>query len=71
VLELERDPVLGVFTEQTLTARNWKRLDNVAIDTVFNTAIDSVVSGSSTIDDAIKRAEDQLNNLQPSPDAAQ
>ena len=61
VLELQRDPVLGVFTEQTLTAQSWPRPDIIATDSIFNTMIDSVVRGEATIDEALTRAQDQIN----------
>lgn len=66
VLELQRDPTLGVFTEQTLTAQSWPRLDIGATDSIFNTLIDSVVRGEAAPDEALRRAQDQLNQLQKS-----
>lgn len=63
VLELQRDPALGVFTEQTLTAQSWPRPDIVATDSIFNTMIDSVVRGESPVPEALRRAQDQLNQL--------
>lgn len=66
----QRDPMLGVFAEQTLTAAGWKRADIAAIDTVFNTAIDDVVTGAAAPDEALRRAVDQLKQIQaalPSP----
>lgn len=61
VLELQRDPVLGVFTEQALTAQSWPRPDIIATDSIFNTMIDSVVRGEATVDEALGRGQDQLN----------
>ncbi len=61
VLELQRDPVLGVFTEQALTAQSWPRPDIVVVDSIFNTMIDSVVRGETTTDEALTRAQDQLS----------
>lgn len=63
VIELQRDPTLGVFTEQTLTAQSWPRPDIVATDSIFNTMIDSVVRGEAAPDEALRRAQDQLNQL--------
>lgn len=60
VIESQRDPVLGVFADQALTAKSWPRPDNVT-DTIFNKAIDDVVTGTSTINESLRRAEDQLN----------
>lgn len=70
VLELQRDPVLGVFSEQTLTAQTWSRPDIVATDAIFNTMIDSVVRGEATAEEALKRAQDQLNQLLPNDETA-
>lgn len=65
--KIKRDPTLGVFAEQTLTAVTWPRVDIVAIDAIFNTMIDSVVTGAATTAESLRRAEDQLNQLQPEP----
>lgn len=64
IAALARDPVLGVFTEQTLTAVTWPRADIVATDTVLNTMIDSVVTGAATPPEALRRAADQLKQIQ-------
>lgn len=71
VLELQRDPDLGVFAEQALTAQSWTRVDIAATDTIFNSLIDDVVTGRASIDDAIRRAQDQLNNLRQTDEQAQ
>jgi len=63
VIELQRDPELGVFAEQALSARTWPRFDIGAADTIFNALIDDVVTGAATLDDALRRAQDQLNAL--------
>lgn len=63
VLELQRDPIMGVFAEQTLTAKSWPRYDLAATDTIMNTMIDSVVTGATTIGDALQRAQDQVNQV--------
>ncbi len=58
------DPILGVFADQVLTAKSWPRADIVATDAIFNTMIDSIVKGEATsYDEALRRAEDQLNLL--------
>lgn len=67
VVELERDPTLGVFAEQTLTARTWARPDIAATDSIFTTMIDGVVTGTAPVGEALKRAEDQLNQLWTQP----
>ncbi|MFH1354438.1 MAG: extracellular solute-binding protein [bacterium] len=69
VVNLIRDPTLGVFAEQSLTAVTWPRIDIVAIDTIFNTMIDDVVTGAATPIESLRRAEGQLNQLQPEPES--
>ena len=68
---LKRDPTLGVFAEQALTAVTWPRIDIVAIDAIFNTMIDNVVTGAATPAESLRRAEDQINQLQPEPAPAE
>jgi len=63
VIESQRDPELGVFADQALTAKSWSRPDIAAADSIFNQAIDDVVTGASTAKEALRRAEDQLNRL--------
>ncbi|MEX2055198.1 MAG: extracellular solute-binding protein [Candidatus Andersenbacteria bacterium] len=63
VVDLQRDPILGVFTDQTLNARSWVRSDIAASDAIFNTMIDSVVTGTAAPAEALRRAEDQLKQL--------
>ena len=59
------DPELGVFAEQALQAVTWPRVDIVATDAIFNRMIDDVVTGGAAIPDALRRAEDQLQQLIP------
>ncbi len=63
VVQFQNDSVLGVFSEQSLTAATWRRKAGTAVDSIFNTAIDDVANGSATVADAIRRAEEQLDNL--------
>jgi ABC-type glycerol-3-phosphate transport system substrate-binding protein len=71
VVESQRDPEIGVFAEQALAARSWQRVDIGAIDTIFNAMIDDVVTGATTLDEALRRAQDQLNALRvTTPNAA-
>ncbi len=60
---VKNDPTIGVFAEQALIADSWPRVDVVAIDAIFNTMIDEVVTGATTIPDALRRAEDQIEKL--------
>jgi len=61
VLQLERDQDIGVFAQGALTADSWPRPDITVSDKIFNDMIDGVVTGQNTVTDALKRAEDQLN----------
>jgi multiple sugar transport system substrate-binding protein len=63
VVQSQHDPVIGVFAEQSLSATTWRRQAGTAVDSIFNTAIDNIASGSATVNDALRRAEDQLNKL--------
>ena len=54
---------LTVFAEQSLTARSWYQIDPAPIEKIFSDAIESVVLGSATIDEAIEILNDQLNLL--------
>ncbi len=58
-----RDPDLGVFADQALTAAAWPRVDIVASDGIFNRMIDDVVTGAATPRDALSRAQDQLQQI--------
>lgn len=70
---LQRDPVLGVFADQAITATTWLRGNIVAVDAIFNNLIDSINTGAATIDIALSRAQDQLNQVRPNlaPPAAE
>jgi len=62
-----RDPLFGTFAQQALTAKSWRRPDPVAVDAIFNTMIDSVITGAATIDESMARAETQLNQATAQP----
>lgn len=67
IAEAARDPVIGAFAEQALTAATWPRTDIVATDAIVNTMIDSVVTGAATPAESLRRAQDQLNQLAAQP----
>lgn len=69
VIAFERDPILGVFAEQSLTAATWPRGDIVSVDAIINNMIDSIVTGASVPSEALHRASDQLNQIQPPADS--
>ena len=54
---------LAVFADQSLTARSWYQIDSAAIEKIFNDAIESVVLGSATYDDAIENMTNQITLL--------
>lgn len=66
VINSQRDPELGVFADQALTAKTWSRPDISGADTIFNQLIDDVVTGATTAKEGLRRAEDQLNRLKTS-----
>jgi multiple sugar transport system substrate-binding protein len=63
VVQLQRDPELGVFAEQALSATSWPRIDITATDKIFAEMVDSVVTGVATVDQALQRGQDRLNQL--------
>jgi len=54
---------LAIFAEQSLTARNWYQADSSAIEKIFNNAIESIVLGSATYDQAIENMANQTTLL--------
>ena len=63
VSQQQSDPNLGVFAEQSLTARSWHQADDAAIETIFSDMIDNVNLGRQSVTDAIKGAEDKTSVL--------
>lgn len=59
----KEDPDLGVFAEQSLTARSWYQVDNLTIETILADMVESVVSGKTTVKESISRAVNQINIL--------
>lgn len=57
------DPNLSVFASQALTARSWYEIDDVAIDGIFNTAIESVLNGSASALQSLEQAQSSVSNL--------
>ncbi len=68
VIAFQRDPVLGVFAEQSLTAGTWPRGDIVSVDAIINNMIDDIVTGATVPTEALRRASDQLNQIRPPAD---
>ncbi len=64
LIEWQRsDSDLSVFADQALSARSWYQVDNQAIEKIFAGMVESVVLGEATIDQAIKKAADQVTVL--------
>ncbi|MDP3954643.1 MAG: extracellular solute-binding protein [bacterium] len=63
VEEQKNKPDIGVFAEQSLSARSWYQVDNAAIEGIFADMIDDVNFGRRTISEALKTAESQVNVL--------
>lgn len=57
------DPFLGVFAQQLLTAKSWRRPDEEAVDTIFEDMIDEVASGQKTSGEAMAAAMSRINAL--------
>jgi ABC-type glycerol-3-phosphate transport system substrate-binding protein len=61
--QVQDNPQIAIFAEQSLTARNWYQIDPLPIEKIFSDAIESVVLGSATTARAIGTLNDQLNLL--------
>jgi len=59
----KNDPDLGVFAQQALTAHSWYQVDNLTIEQYLADMIESVVLGEATIEEAIKKAVNQVTLL--------
>lgn len=57
------DPDFNVFARQALTARSWYEADSAKIDEIFNSAIQSVLSGQADSGKALSQAQDQVSQL--------
>lgn len=53
----------SIFAEQALSAKDWFQIDNLAIESIFNNMIESVVLGRLTVQEAISTAADQVTVL--------
>ncbi len=54
------DPTYGIFASQALTARSWYEADNTQIDSIINSAIQNVLSGSTDSGHALGTAQDAV-----------
>jgi ABC-type glycerol-3-phosphate transport system substrate-binding protein len=63
VESMKNDLALGVFAQQALTAKNWRQIDNNAIDKIFREMIDTVNRGAMVVSEAVQTAEERVNAL--------
>jgi len=64
IINLQKNDLrLGVFAEQSLTAKSWYQIDNSAIESLFAETIDNVNFGRLSVRDALKNAESEVNVL--------
>jgi maltose-binding protein MalE len=56
-------PTHGVFATQALTARSWSMPASEGVFTVFNTMIQSALSGTANAQSVLIEAENAINNL--------
>lgn len=59
----ESDQALGVFAEQTLSARSWYEADDQQVDATFDAMLKNVLSGSLDVPSALRRAEDSVTGM--------
>jgi len=59
----KRKPDIGIFAEQSLSARSWYQVDNTDIEKIFADMIDDVNFGRRSVRDALENAERQVNVL--------
>lgn len=60
VEELQNDTRIGVFARQSLIAKNWRQPDSRVVDRAFENAIDAVVRGDTTVQEALSRAASEV-----------
>lgn len=64
LVELQRNDLdLGVFAVQSLSARSWFQIDNIAIESIFADMIEDVNFGRANIREALQSAEARVRVL--------
>ena len=56
-------PDIGVFAEQSLSARSWYQVDSLAIENIFADTINDVNLGRASVRNALESAQNQVNVL--------
>jgi len=59
----KNDPELGVFAKQALTARSWPQPDSNVVKQTFSNMIELVLSGRLNSEQALRQAENEINEL--------
>ena len=59
----KEDPDLGIFANQTLSAKSWHQTDNSAIEKIFADMIESIVLEKTSLDRALNEAADKVTIL--------
>lgn len=57
------NPNLSVFSSQALTARSWYEVDDLAIDSILNNAIQNALSGSASTLQSLGQAQSSVSDL--------
>ena len=57
------DPILGVYSEQNLTARSWYQRDEAAVRRVFENMIESVLEGNLGTRRALSQASQEVRSI--------
>ncbi|TSC89911.1 MAG: Uncharacterized protein G01um10143_401 [Parcubacteria group bacterium Gr01-1014_3] len=57
------DPNYEIFAKQSLTARSWPQINNVAVENSFSKMIESVINGRLPAQQALQQSEDEINAL--------
>ena len=57
------DPSKYVFYYSALISRGWLDPNSIKTDTIFSDLIDNITTGRLQINDAVKKASQQINNL--------
>ena len=63
IIYQQKDPELGVFASQILTAKSWRQPDFFEVQKIFENAINTVLSGDQSIGDSVKDAANKINFL--------
>lgn len=64
IIEKQKDdPILSVFAEGNLIARNWYQSDAEAVELILAEAIDSINNGSAVLNEALRVVDIRINKL--------